>query len=307
MQPPSVCIVILNWNGWQDTVECVESCRNLSSPNIRILVVDNGSTDGSESYLRERFPDIELVQTGKNLGFTGGNNIGIQHALNDKADYIILLNNDTIVDREFVTEMATIAETDPSIGMLCPKMYFYDRPDTLWYAGASFHPWLGWGRHRGYNARDIGQFDTVEETERPSGCALMVSSALCGKIGLLRDEYFCYCEDIDWGMRARNGNFKIVYVPTSKIWHKVSRSSGGSGTGISLYYFVRNMFMCLDKNKQLPFLLRYLRYGMVLITAFLSLFTLKLPKAIGMVQICRGAGHYFRGRFGEFGKTNINE
>jgi hypothetical protein len=181
-------------------------------------------------------------------------------------------------------------------------MYFYDRPNVIWYAGAFFYPWLGYGSHRGFNVDDRGQFDTLEETKRPSGCALMATRALCEKIGLLRDEYFVYCEDLDWGMRASNANYKIMYVPSSRIWHKVSRSTGGNTSGIYLYYFVRNMLLCVDENKPLPLFFRFLRYFTILATSFLSLFTQRVPKVAGLRYLCRGALHYFQGRFGEMRK-----
>ncbi len=300
---PKVSIIVLNWNGRQDTIECINSLKAITYSNYTIVLVDNGSTDGSQTLLRERFPDIDLIQNGQNLGYAGGNNVGMRHALDKGADYIVLLNNDTIVDKNFVTALVTAAEADKTAGMLCSKIYFHDRPDILWYAGASFYPWLGWGRHRGYNVRDVGQFDGVEETERPTGCSLIVRRRLCEQIGLLGEKYFCYCEDLDWGMRAQNAGYKIMYVPASRVWHKVSRSTGGSRSGLSLYYYVRNMFLCLDTNKPLPFLLRHVRYGLVFIAALLSLFTNDLPKTTGTKQICRGAAHYFQGKFGELKKT----
>lgn len=296
-----VFIIIVNWNGHQDTIECVNSVKKISYPNYKIVLVDNGSTDGSEKILRHLFPDITHIQTGKNLGFTGGNNRGIRHALDNAADYVILLNNDTIVDPAFVTEMVAIATADSTTGILCPKIFLYDRRDILWYAGASFYPWLGWGRHRGQNRQDRGQYDRVETTERATGCALMASKELCDTIGLLREEFFAYCEDTDWGMRARNAGYTIKYVPSSKVWHKVSRSTDAR-SGQSLYYFVRNMFLCLDTNKPLPFLLRQVRYGMIIIAAFLSFFSSDVPTTIGTVQICRGVKHFFQGTFGELKK-----
>ena len=295
---PMVFIIVLNWNSHKDTIECIMSINSISYPNYKIILVDNGSTDGSEALLRERFPDIEFIQTGSNLGFTGGNNAGIRHALKKGADYIVLLNNDTIVDKDFVTALVAVAGTDRSIGMLCSKIYFYDKPDVLWYAGASFHPWLGWGRHRGYNVPDRGQYDAVEETPRPTGCALMVTRHLCESIALLRDEFFCYAEDIDWGMRAASHNLKIMYVPGSRVWHKVSISTGGQSSGLSLYYSTRNILLCLDTNKPLSFPFRHMRYVTVLSAALVSLFTHKVPMAVGFKQIYRGASHYFQGKFG---------
>ena len=293
-----VYIVILNWNAWKDTEECVQSCRKISYPNYRLLIVDNGSMDGSEAILRERFPDLELIQTGSNLGFTGGNNAGMRHALQKGADYIILLNNDTIVDKDFVTALVAAAEADRSIGMLCSKIYFYDRPDVLWYAGATFYSWLGWGRHRGYNVLDRGQYDNMEETPRPTGCSLMVTRRLCESVGLLREEMFCYAEDIDWGMRAANHGLKIMYVPSSRVWHKVSLSTGGQASGVPLYYSTRNILLCLDANRPLALPLRVVRYMTVLSAAVFSLFTQNVRKAAGLKYILRGASDYFRGRFG---------
>jgi len=298
-EQPVVYLIILNWNGCEDTIACIESCRKVSYPNLEILVVDNGSTDGSGTLIRERFPDLEMILNRNNLGFTGGNNVGIRCALDAGAHYVVLLNNDTVVDPQFVTELVTVAQSDRSIGMLCSKMYFFSRPDVLWYAGASFHPWLGWGRHRGFNERDRGQFDQVEETQRACGCALMVSQQLCREIGILRDEYFCYCEDLDWGLRARKAHYRIMYVPASRIWHKVSRSTGGTGSGLSHYYYIRNMLLCLDTNIPVAFPLRFVRYGAVLVVCVLSLFTQNVPKKTGFGHLYRGMSHYFRKRFGK--------
>jgi len=300
---PLVYIIILNWNGWRDTVECVESCKKVSYPNHRILLVDNGSTDGSEALLREQFADIEIIQTGQNLGFSGGNNIGMRHAFDNDADYVLLLNNDTIVDPSFVAELVTIAETDRSIGMLCSKIYFYDKPEVIWYAGASFHPWLGWGRHRGHNEHDRGQYDSVETTDRATGCALMASRELCDTIGLLRDEFFVYCEDTDWGMRAQNAGYTIMYVPASKVWHKVSRVLGRA-SGVSQYYTIRNILACIDANKPLPRVLRSLRHLTVIFISLLGLVTQNIPKAAGVKYLRLGVKHYFQGTFGKLNTEN---
>ncbi len=297
--PPHVYIVVLNWNGFQDTVECLESCRKLTYPRVRLLVVDNGSTDGSETRLRERMPDVEILQTGKNLGFAAGNNAGIRLALERGADFVLLLNNDTVVAPDFVDALVDAAGSDPRIGMLTSKIYYFDAPDVLWYAGAYMIEWLGWGKHRGTGERDVGQFDTLEETNRPTACSLMVTRAACETIGLLASEYFCYCEDLDWGMRARSAGFKVVYVPNSRVWHKVSRSTGGSRSGVSLYYYVRNVLLCLDRNRPRPQPLKLIRHLVVLGSAFAGLFTMRIPKRIGAALVWRGVRDYFAGNFGE--------
>ena len=298
MDTPLVYLVVLNWNGFEDTVECLESCRAISCPNLRVLLVDNGSEDGSEARLRERFPEVELIETGRNLGFAGGNNVGIRRALAQGAAYVVLLNNDTVVDPGFVASLVKTAQSDPKVGMLCSKIYRFDERDVLWYAGGDMNEWLGLGKHRGDGERDAGQFDLVAEVNRPTGCSLMVTRALCERVGLLDEDYFLYCEDLDWGLRSRKAGFKVVYDPGSRVWHKVSRSSAGKQSGVVLYYYSRNMLLCLDRNHPLPHPLRLVRYGFVLGDAFRALLALRLPKRRGAAYIWRGARDYFAGRLG---------
>lgn len=297
---PKVSIIILNWNGGKDTLECVESVEKITYPNYEVVIVDNGSTDGSWEMLKSRFHGHTLMRMEENLGFTGGANAGIKKALASGAEYVLLLNNDTVVDTEFVGELVKVAEKDNGIGALCSKIYFYDRPGTIQYAGAWFNAWLGWGRLRGYNQHDDGQFDVLEETERPTGCSMMVTKEFCEKVGLLDEEYFSYAEDMDWGMRAGKAGFKIMYVPVSRVWHKESKSTGGAVTAVSLYYSVRNILRYVDKNSPLPFGLRFLRYLSILMINLSSLFSMRIPKTLGVRRIYQGFRDYFQGNFGEF-------
>ncbi|MBI5468711.1 MAG: glycosyltransferase family 2 protein [Deltaproteobacteria bacterium] len=299
-----VFVIVLNWNGYQDTIECVESLKGVDYPGLEIIIIENGSTDGSEEMIRKRFPELTVIQTGVNLGFAGGSNAGLRHALSSGADYMVLLNNDTTVDPSFVKELVRAAQTDERIGLLSSKVYFYGAPEVLWYAGGGFNPWLGWGRMRGYGRRDDGQFDAVEETDRAGGCSLMLTRRFCEKVGLFDEEYFCYCEDLDLGIRAKRAGFKVMYVPSSKVWHKESKSTGGSTAAVSLYYTVRNTLKCVDKNNPLPFFLRMARYASLLAISFLSLFTMKTPKIQGVKRIYQGARDYFQQRFGEFRPKN---
>jgi hypothetical protein len=297
---PKVIIIVLNYNGYDDTLECLESLKKLNYSNYEILIVDNGSTDGSIEILKNAFPEITLIETGGNLGFAGGENVGIRRALAEGAECIILLNNDTVADPEFAGKLVEVSKRDKKVGILCSKVYLFDKPEVIWYAGGSFNPWLGWGRHRGYGICDDGQFDRVEETVRPCGCSLMVTKEFCERVGLLDEDFFCYCEDVDWGMRAKRAGFKVFYVPDSKVWHKVSKSVGGAGNAISIYYNVRNTLRCLDKSKPLPFPFRHMRHAAVPLTNLLGLFTMKIPKISGIRMIYKGLKDYFRGRFGMF-------
>jgi hypothetical protein len=293
-----VTAVVLNWNNAPDTIECLESLRAATHPALRVLVVDNGSTDGSELTLRTRFPDLQFLQTGENLGFAGGNNAGIRRALDEGADLVLLLNNDTTVDPGFVDALVAAARSSPDAGMLCPKILFHDRPDVLWYAGASFHPWLGWGRHRGHGQVDRGQFDRVEETARPTGCALLVTRALCERVGLLREDFFCYAEDLEWGLRARKAGFSILYVPASRVWHKISRATGGERSVAPVRYLTRNLLACVDEQLPLPPGIRWLRRGAIVAAGALGVITHRLPVGPGLVAVARGAADRWRGRMG---------
>jgi GT2 family glycosyltransferase len=295
---PLVYVVILNWNGHADTVECVRSCLKITYEPVRILVVDNGSSDGSERLLRSEFPEIEVIQTGANLGFAGGNNVGIRHALDHGADYVLLLNNDTLVDRDFIAPLVDAAEADPDAGILGSKIYFHEPADVLWYAGATFYPAIGWGRHRGYGQRDTGQYDEPGETGRPTGCAMMATRRLCETIGLLREEMFCYAEDLDWGLRARNAGFKVLYVPASKVWHKVTRSTGGVASPVSQYYTIRNTLLCLDLNAPLPLPLRALRYITAIAPGAIGAVKQPGPKIARLRAIAKGVRHYFQNTYG---------
>jgi hypothetical protein len=297
---PHVSIIVLNWNNYADTIECIESIKKISYPKYTLIIVDNGSTDGSEKIIRQKFPDLPFIQTGKNIGYTGGINAGVNYALETSTDFILILNNDTIIDPMAVEALVKVASGDNRIGMLSSKIYFYDRPDTIWYAGASYYPFLGWGRHKGYNEVDSGQYDKPEETGRPCGCSMLVSREFCEKAGLLNEDFFCYGEEIDWGLRGRKAGFKIMYVPSSKIWHKVSSSTGGIDTAVYLYYSVRNTLLCIDTNTPLPFILRPLRYGAVIMIFVISLFTMRVPKILGIKRIYQGVRDYFQGHMGEF-------
>ncbi len=297
---PHVYVIVLNWNNNSDTIECVESLEKTSYPNFTIVLVDNGSTDDSEAILKGRFPGIHLIQNGRNLGFTGGMNAGIRHALQSGAEYILMLNNDTIVDPNAVAALVAAATGDSRIGILSSKILFYHRPDVIWYAGGTYNSFLGWGRHRGYGELDRGQYDRTEETKRPSGCSMMVSRAFCEKVGLLDERFFCYGEETDWAMRGKRAGFKVVYVPSSMVWHKVSKSTGGTATRVYLYYSVRNTLMCIDNNYPLPAVLRITRYMAVTLIFLLSLFTMKVPKRLGIRRIYQGFRDYFQKCQGEF-------
>lgn len=249
MNKSLVCIIILNWNGCHDTIECVESCRNLSYPNFRILIVDNGSTDGSEAILRERFSGVDIIQTGANLGFAGGNNVGIHHALANGADFVWLLNNDTTVDAEALLSLVQVAESDKNVGMVGSKIVYHENTRLLWYSGAVLDPERPYRlHHQGLNEDDRGQFDAACETGYITGCSLLARKEMIDGIGLLDDGLFLYFEDADWSARARAAGWKLVYCPGSLVFHRVSLSVGGAASPTLLYYTARNRLYFVKRN-----------------------------------------------------------
>lgn len=286
-----VYIILLNWNAWKDTIECVESCRKLSYPGFRIIIVDNGSTDGSETILRERFPDIELIQTGANFGFAGGNNFGIRHALEQGAEYVWLLNNDTVADAEALSALVRVAEDDKTVGMVGSKIVYYDNPRLLWYAGAvldSESPYRM--HHKGLGEEDRGQYDEFEETGFVTGCSLLANQKMITEIGLMYEGYFLYFEDSDWNMRAKKAGWKLIYCPTSLAYHKVSFSMGGSESPLLRYYYSRNFLYFIKRNFPEKFI------ESLIFDCFEYILTnIKKRKLRCAAKALQGICHYFKG------------
>jgi len=243
-----VYVIILNWNGWRDTLECLTSCQKIIYPNYRVLVVDNGSTDGSEAVIRERFPDVEMLQTGENLGFAGGCNSGIRYALDRQARYIWLLNNDTVVEPNALQALVSIMEADESIGMTGSKILYHDSPEVIWFAGGIIDWQKGDTGHTGQGETDRGQYDHVREVDYITGCSLMAGRGMIEEVGLMDEQFFLYFEETDWCLRAGKLGYKSVYVPESVIYHKESATTG-SRSPLYYYYFVRNRLVFLKMHK----------------------------------------------------------
>jgi GT2 family glycosyltransferase len=299
MTPHSVFAVVLSWNRKADTLECLRSLSRVPDAGFRVILVDNGSGDGTADAVRREFPGVELIETGENLGYTGGNNAGIRRALDLGADYVLILNNDTVVDPGFLKELLAVASRSERIGFVSPKVYFMDPPDRVWFAGARYRTWCGYGKMTGYRQKDHGRFDRVRETDRPCGCAMLVSRAVCLEAGLLDPALFLYVDEVEWALRARRHGFASYFAPASKVWHKVSSSLGGEGHPDALYYGVRNTLYALNAQVPCGFpLLRGARNALVQAVHFLSLVTSPVPWAEGARAIRAGARDYRSGRMG---------
>lgn len=227
MNYPLVYIVVLTWNGKTDTIECLNSLKKIDYPNYKILVVDNASEDGTSEIVRSEFPEIELIINKENLRFAGGNNVGIDYSLQRKSDYVLLLNNDTIVERNFLSQLIESAETNPKIGIVGPKIYFYSEPKRIWYAGGKIEWWKGWISHVGIREIDNGKYETVRETDFITGCCMLIKREVVESIGKLDERYYIYGEDVDYCIRAKAVGYNILFQPKAIIWHKLSVSTGG--------------------------------------------------------------------------------
>ncbi len=243
---PLVFIIILNWNGWRDTLACVESCRRLTWPNYRIVVVDNSSTDGSGEFLRQHLRDEDILQSGSNLGFAGGCNVGIRDALSSGAAYVWLLNNDTVADPEALTLLVAAMEREKTVGIAGSKIYYHDDPRRIWSAGGIWEKGRLRLYQRGAHKLDEGQFEEMCEVGSLSGCSMLISTAAIQRIGLMDESYFLYWEDTEWCARALEKGYKILFVPGSRIWHKVSASAGENSFS-QYYYYIRNGFYFLRR------------------------------------------------------------
>jgi len=226
--PPSVAVVILTWNGKALTLDCLRSLEAVTTSDVRVMVVDNASTDGTIDAVRARYGErVSIVVNSSNLGFAGGNNVGIRKALDDGARFVLLLNNDTTVDPALIEELLGPMRESSAIGIAAPKIYYAQPVDRIWYAGGEISFWKGTARHVGIRQVDRGQYDEPRDVAYATGCALMVRREVFERVGYLDQSYRAYFEDADLCMRARRAGFRIRYLPRARVWHRISASTGG--------------------------------------------------------------------------------
>ena len=235
---PKVTIVILTWNNYEDTKECLESLGKITYPNYEIIVVDNGSTDGSIDKLEKEFSWVKFVKNESNKGYTGGNNIGIKYALKKGSDYILILNNDTVVGKDFLEPLLETAQSDPDIGIVGGKITCYDDPsriESVW----NDHGWGVGAIKIGEGEIDLGQYNKERQVQGINGAMMLIKASVFLTVGFFDESYFLYVDETEFCYRVKN-KFKIVYEPRSVVLHKGSKSSGRESP-VSLYYSRRNI------------------------------------------------------------------
>ncbi|MFI5333567.1 MAG: glycosyltransferase family 2 protein [Chlamydiales bacterium] len=242
---PLIYIVILNWNGRRDTLECLTSVAKIDYPRFAVLVVDNGSTDDSVALIRTQFPHIALMETGKNLGFAEGNNVGIQEALRQGADAVLLLNNDTLVDPQILSGFSKTMTEHPEAGIFGATIFLYDERDRLDHFGGN------WNRRRaafdfvGFRAKEHAKESLV--LDYVCGAAILIRREVFAKIGLLEPRYFLIWEEADFCFSAKRAGFLSRTSPDAFLWHKVSASFTGKKPHTT-YYWWRNRLLWIERN-----------------------------------------------------------
>lgn len=259
---PKVSIILLNYNGFEDTINCFQSIQKISYDNYDVILVDNASTDASinkiMTYLQDNNaehvffktpeiamdnimpkPKISLIQSLFNGGYGHGNNIGIKYALKNDAQYILVLNNDTIVDSGFVEPMVKICEEDKRVGIASGKIHFYNKPDVIWFNGGKFSPCTAKVEHFNFNEKDVGQVPR-EAVTFISGCLWLIPRKVFRDVGFIYEEYFMYMEDVEFCQRVLTKGYKLKIAKDSNILHKVGGSYSGQLSSFSVYYRSKN-------------------------------------------------------------------
>ena len=247
-----VCIILLNYNNPKDTIECVESLYKIDYSNYEIIIVDNKSTDNSLEILNKELGNkkkLHIISSKKNGGFAYGNNFGIEYAKGLSPEYILLLNNDTLVCKDFLKELVESFEEDKNIGLTTGKILYNDKKDVIWYGGGE----IDWNKFYGYHYQGIASNENNKEQGKfitfATGCLMLIKTEVLNKIGNLPKEYFMYYEDVDFSAKLLENGYKIYYNPKALIYHKVSSATGGEESPFAVKWNTRNRIIFMNKYK----------------------------------------------------------
>jgi len=244
--PPYVVVVILNTNRREDTLACLDSLKKNTYPNFCVIVLDNASNDGSIEAIRANHSDVEIVQLTDNLGYAGNNNVGIDAALGKGADWVLVLNEDTILAPDCLAQLVSACERDSRTGIVGPMVYHHDEPDVIQSAGGMLgRHWQS--LHLAQNEPENGQFTLPHEVDWISGCAIMVRREVIEKVGKIDERYFYYWEETEWCIRAGKDGWLVVHVPGARLWHKGVQRDYRPGPHVT-YYGTRNRLLTLSKH-----------------------------------------------------------
>ncbi len=241
-----VITIILNTNRREDTLACLASLTQNTYPHQHIIVLDNASTDGSVEAIRQRFPAVQLIELVENKGYAGNNNVGIEAALAQNADWVFVLNEDTILHPDCLRQMMEVARGNPHIGVIGPMVYHHNEPKIIQTAGGYMNRFWE-AKHIAENQPDQGQFANVHDVDWISGCAILVKREVIQQVGVLDERFFYYWEETEWCMRAKKAGWQIVQVPQARLWHKGVQRDYQPSPNVT-YYATRNRLLALKKH-----------------------------------------------------------
>ena len=261
-----VYVILINYNTRNHTMECIESLNKLSYKNYRILIIDNNSKNDNFDDIKLKYSNVDLIYNDRNVGFSGANNIGIKYALENYADYILLLNNDTIVEENFLDILVEKSEKNKEVGICTGRINSYYEKNRIWYAGGDINYLKGDTKVYGFDANSDTYIDEERYCEFASGCCMLLKAEALKKVGLMNEEYFLYYEDVDYSKSYLDNGFKILYCPDSVIYHKESVSTRKYSYNYQYYFtrnrllFVKNNFKFLNKITAYPISILWLLY-----------------------------------------------
>ena len=264
---PKVSIILVNYNGEKDTLDCISSLEKITYNNYEIIIVDNASKN--QGKLEEILPtEVVLIKAKENLGFSGGNNLGIEYAMVHGSRYVLLINNDTVVERDFLDRLVEVAENNENVGIVTGKILFYSEPNRIWFGGGEANIEKAIVHHL-ENRQIDKKSSEIKDISFVTGCLMLISKEAISKVGMLDNSYFMYSEDVDYCCRIAKEHFRMIYTPLSVIYHKISVSTGGKDSPFSQYYRTRNDMIVIKKyanNKVKAFfyyLLRLLKRNII--------------------------------------------
>lgn len=288
--------LVVNWNRKKDTLECIDSLLGSTYPSLVVYVVDNGSTDGSADTIAERYPIVRLIRSETNLGFAGGNNLGLERMMANGVDFAFLVNNDVVVAHDAVDWLMAGVHGYPGVGVLCPKVLLHSDPSTIWSAGGMLDPATGVATQRHYGEKSNGQSKVAAEVDYAVGCAMLVKMEAVRAAGLMDSRYFMYYEEADWCRRIREVGYTIMYVPLSEVRHKVEL--GDDSRNDAPYYFARNRLLYLDCGGMSRKQIARIAVADVLRSAIGHAARGRIRRSRLMI---RGLMDFYSGRFGRLG------
>ncbi len=244
---PKIFAVILNTNRREDTLACLESLFANHYPNLAVIVLDNASTDGSNEAISEQFPQVRIIHLTDNLGYAGNNNVGIQAALDQHADWVFVMNEDIILAPDALVNMVAAVQNQPETGIVGPMVYHANEPEVIQSAGGFLSKKRWDAVHRGFNEKDEGQYAAREYVDWISGCAILVKRDAILQAGLIDQRFFYYWEETEWCTRIAGLGWRVLFVPQSKIWHKGVQREYNPSPNVT-YYAVRNRLLLLQKH-----------------------------------------------------------